>query len=1029
MEYSKEILVKDYFDIHNHYSNIYGINRTIILMQVGSFHEAYCTNDDGIDLPDLALKLDICCTYKNSNLPLSKSNPRMLGFPIYVTTKYIDKLIDLNYTIVLIDQITDPPNPKRKVTNIYSPGTFIETKSSGYNYVTSIVIDTIKDKITNKLEFYIGISCYELSLGNGYFYETYSKSSDPYLALDNIIRFLEIYPSIEIIIYCNIDTIPINMDYDDIFKYLNIHKENVYTMKLVYHNKISWQKNLLHKIYKPNTNIDIIEYLGLNYLNLARLSLIFLLDYIIAHRQNLLNNIQIPTLFECNKYLYLGNKAIQQLDIIQTSNENKSLFNIINFTVTPMGKRYLLNQLIMPLIDSNELNNRYNIISTFINNNHCNNIKFYLNNIHDLDKLNRKLDIKLNPYELYNIYLSFIQIDNLQEYLKNNNLLNIFNINNDYLLNISLIKEWIETRFIIDKLSGLNFINYNETDFSIYKKTVYPELDELQNNIDTIQNFMQYLIKILETYIVDPKKSQDNNHDKSLITLKYNDRDGYHLLLTSKRYNILKKNLDKIEYINIGTIKLFIADLEFINLPKSPNTKINCKKIKEYSLELMQYKITLAKNIKEYFKNDIINFANNFKIYLTQWSNIIAYIDFLNSGALCAIKNHYSKPIINNKEHSYFKAKELRHPIVEKINKNYIPNDIELGYNTDQYGILLYGINSAGKSTLMKSIGLNIVLVQIGYYSCSTEFEFSPYNNLFVRINGNDNIHKGLSSFMIEMIELMAILKRNNLNTLVIADELCRGTEEKSANIIIIYMLELLSKNNTSFITATHIHKLLNFDSIKNLKNIKIKHLKILYDDINDKFIYERNLLDGEGELFYGLQIAKCMMKDANFNLRTSELLNEYENIHNKISKYNNQLYLNNCEICKTHYNLETHHIIFQKDFNKYGINESKFYLQKNSFNNLVVLCSKCHDKIDNNIIYINGWKETSDSRILDFIINDQHNIKKNRKYDDNIINYINNIKIDCNNDLRIAQLKIKNAINKKISTNTIENIWNNNYN
>lgn len=112
---------------------------------------------------------------------------------------------------------------------------------------------------------------------------------------------------------------------------------------------------------------------------------------------------------------------------------------------------------------------------------------------------------------------------------------------------------------------------------------------------------------------------------------------------------------------------MFIADLEFINLPKSPNTKINCKKIKEYSLELMQYKITLAKNIKEYFKNDIINFANNFKIYLTQWSNIIAYIDFLNSGALCAIKNHYSKPIINNKEHSYFKAKELRHPIVEKL--------------------------------------------------------------------------------------------------------------------------------------------------------------------------------------------------------------------------------------------------------------------------------------------------------------------------------------------------------------------------
>ena len=112
-QYTKEIFVKDYFEIHNFYTNIYGKDRTIILMQVGSFHELYCTDKKGLDLLDLAQKLDVVCTKKNGNKELSDSNPRMMGFPIHVTHSFIDKLINLNYTIVLIDQTSEPPNPKR----------------------------------------------------------------------------------------------------------------------------------------------------------------------------------------------------------------------------------------------------------------------------------------------------------------------------------------------------------------------------------------------------------------------------------------------------------------------------------------------------------------------------------------------------------------------------------------------------------------------------------------------------------------------------------------------------------------------------------------------------------------------------------------------------------------------------------------------------------------------------------------------------------------------------------------------------
>ena len=132
MEYTKEILVKDYFDIHNFYSNIYGQNKTIILMQVGSFHECYSTDNDGLNLINIAEQLDVICTKKNGKETVSKSNPRMLGFPIHVTPNYIEKLSNLNYTIIKIDQTSEPPKPKREVTAIISPGTFIDTNLNNY---------------------------------------------------------------------------------------------------------------------------------------------------------------------------------------------------------------------------------------------------------------------------------------------------------------------------------------------------------------------------------------------------------------------------------------------------------------------------------------------------------------------------------------------------------------------------------------------------------------------------------------------------------------------------------------------------------------------------------------------------------------------------------------------------------------------------------------------------------------------------------------------------------------------------------
>jgi len=1025
MEYLKEILVKDYFEIQKHYEEIYGRTRTLILIQVGSFHECYGTDEDGIDLINLSQTLNIVCTKKNSNLPISKTNPRMLGFPIYVTQNYIDKLIELNYTVILIDQVTDPPQPKRQITNIYSPGTYINKKINNNLYLVSIVLDKIKDIKTNNNLICIGLTAYDLTTGSGSIYETYSNINDILLGLDDALRFLEKYPPREIILKNNLleTEILLNMSVKDILLYLNIEENNTYKIKIRDHEKIEYQRNILKKIYNIESNIDIIEFLGLQFYNWSRLSLILLLDYVSNHQIRLLEKLKIPEHYESNKYLYLGNRSLEQLDVF-TKNSNINLLNIINYTKTAMGKRFLITQLTSPLIEIELLNKRYNIIEEIVKKNKEKEINNYLEDIYDIEKIIRKIEINMiNPYELNQLYISFYQINKLFKYLETNELIKLFEIKENIKQEVNNILEHIKIRYDLNLINDLNFNNYTETENNFYNKFQYEELDKLQGKIESSQNFLENLIKKLESYIIDEKK---RNIDKTLITIKNNDKDGYYLLITNKRCEILKKNLKNVNILNIDNILIETKDLIFTELTKSQNTKISCNKIKNLSDNLSEYKKDLAKLLKEYFYNDMKEFYNKYNKTLYIISNYISYIDFINSGALCAITNHYTKPIIKKKIKSYFKTKELRHPIVEKINNNsnYITHNIELGYETEQNGILLYGINSSGKSTLMKSIGLNIIMAQIGYYTSSSYFEFSPYKSLFTRISGNDNMFKGLSSFMVEMMELMAILKRNNSNTLVIGDEICRGTEEKSANIIVCYMLEKLSLSDSSFITATHLHRIAEMESVKNIKNIKCKHLKLSYDSTTDLLIYDRQLLDGQGETFYGLQVAKYLMKDKKFNERTQEILNEYDNKSVKTSKYNNKLYLDNCEICKTCKNLETHHIVWQKEFDINNINNNKFYLQKNDKCNLVTLCCSCHDKVDKNEIIINGWKETSNG--IKFEYKENNNINKKSKYSEEIINYIYKLKKKYYNDEKMARIKIKEKFNRRISTKTIITLWKN---
>jgi DNA mismatch repair protein MutS len=370
--------------------------------------------------------------------------------------------------------------------------------------------------------------------------------------------------------------------------------------------------------------------------------------------------------------------------------------------------------------------------------------------------------------------------------------------------------------------------------------------------------------------------------------------------------------------------------------------------------------------------------------------------------------------------------------------------------------MLLYGLNSSGKSSLMKALGLSIIMAQSGMYVPAEEYNYSPYDAMFSRITGNDNLFKGLSSFALEMTELRAILKRTGPKTLVIGDEVCRGTEHTSGNALVSATIIKLSKTGSTFIFATHLHDIPKMKKIKELENVKSFHLTVDYDKENDTLIFDRILKPGSGPPVYGITVAKYLIHDNEFIKLAQEIKNDLLNIPNQLvdtkkSKYNSQVYMYECGICNKKFKcdldhvglFDTHHINFQKDCED-GFVKSKPHLPMNSKANLIVLCKECHHKVHHGELIIKGYIETSNGRKVDYKENDEliditpestdsneyikvpPKKKKLKKYSESEINKI--LLLRDKKSQRNAKKLLKENHGMNISINTIKKIWEGNY-
>jgi DNA mismatch repair protein MutS len=419
-------------------------------------------------------------------------------------------------------------------------------------------------------------------------------------------------------------------------------------------------------------------------------------------------------------------------------------------------------------------------------------------------------------------------------------------------------------------------------------------------------------------------------------------------------------------------------DKNCLSIPKAKMTAVK-KHMKENILEIQKEKFYhKVLNRKDYLTTDKLEIMNRkeiatleklrrrteelYTIYLQDQSKyrdfyermdeVISLIDYIKSGVKCAKINNYVKPILDEKtKEAYFDIKGIRHPIIENVNKEvpFISNDIRLDSNNK--GMIISGINGIGKSSLLKNVGINLVIAQSGYYVPCQSMIYTPFTTILTRIKGNDNIYTNSSSYTVEIQELSNILKKADNRSLILIDELSKGTEVASAHSLTIAIIKnLIYEKKSRFILTSHLHSIFNNIIINKLwedKEILVKHLSM---DINeDNIIYTRKLTNGPSKTEYGLEIARTLGIDSiiiNEAIKIrDEYLNKSEIMTTKQSLYNSSVYMNMCEICGSNKQLETHHIREQNEANEDGyILDGNFH--KNDKHNLSILCKECHKKI-----------------------------------------------------------------------------------
>jgi len=735
----------------------------------------------------------------------------LAGFPFHALDQYVHKLLDSGYKVALCEQVEDPKLSKGIVKR-----EVVEILSPGTAISSKFLIENENNFLASfiKHKDFFGYSIIDNSTG-----EFYCGDSN----INNINNIINEYQIKELLIP--------KFQEHDFTKLLN---NNI--MLTTYEDWKSDYDTCYDRLIKQ-FNSNSLKGFGIDDKDLSIIASGAALLYLDNNYFGKTNHITSISQIIDDGYMKIDDFTIKNLEIfysLNSRNNKGTLIDNIDFTLTSSGSRLLKKHLRKPLNNLRRINKRLSLVEELILDRELlKNIKFLLKQTFDIERIIGKIaNLKSNPRDLINLSQSLEKLSEIKA---------IISLKHKYLK--SFLRK-IDNNNKIIKLIFSSIVENPPVNISkgeFIKSGINKKLDQYRSISENANN---WLLKYQE-------KQRSISRIKSL-KINFNKIFGYYI-------DVRKIHLDKIpdNFIRKQTLanseRYYTIELkEYEEKILSSNDK--CVEIEKYIFESIQNKITLS-------FNKIQNSAQ-----------MLAFLDVICSNASVAINYNYCKPEFSNK--SIFELKKSRHPVVERLlpfNEQFVPNDLDLNQLNKQIAIIT-GPNMAGKSTYLRQVGLIALLAQIGSFVPAKKCTLGLVDQLFTRVGASDNLAGGESTFLVEMNEAANILNNATSKSLIILDEIGRGTATFDGLSLAWSITEYLHNNkklNARTMFATHYHELIYLAN----KLKKAFNLNIEVKEHNDELIFLRKIKEGGANKSYGIQVAEMAGLPSEIINRSKELL------------------------------------------------------------------------------------------------------------------------------------------------------------
>ena len=811
-------MMQQYLNTKNEYKDC------ILFYRLGDFYEMFFE-----DALICSKELEITLTGKDYG---QKERAPMCGIPHHAVDNYLSKLIDKGYKVAICEQVEDPKTAKgivkREVVRVVTPGTNTSSQSldeTKNNYLMAIVHTTTA----------YGISIVDVTTGDFYLTE-----------LDNNRKLTdEIYKWSPSEIICNDTFMVSGIDIEALKLYKNI---SISSLEPWY-----FDDDLCVRSLKEHFNVGSLDGLGLKDYTIGVIAAGCVMQYLRETQKIALSHITRINPYNYEKFMLLDSSTIRNLELTETIREKQkrgSLLWVLDKTKTAMGARLLRKFLEQPLIDLDMINERLEAVSSFKDNMIVREeIREYLGPIYDLERLMSKVSYKsANPRDLIAFKSSLSMLPHIKYLLVNMlnsekshnkaNLLETVTEQLDTLEDIfSLIDKSIEDEPpITTKEGGIIKIGYND------------EVDRLRSAKTEGKNWLMEL----------EARQREATGIKNL-RIKFNKVFGYYLEVTNSYKNLVpdswtrKQTLTNAERYTTTELK----ELEDIILGAED---------KLFSLEY-----DLFCEIRDRIAAEVSRIQSTAKA--------VAKIDVFSSLALVAEQNNYVRPEMNTS--GSITVKNGRHPVVEKMTSHdmFVANDTILDCKKNRISIIT-GPNMAGKSTYMRQTALIVLMAQIGSFVPADSADISIVDRIFTRVGASDDLASGQSTFMVEMTEVANILRNATKNSLLILDEIGRGTSTFDGLSIAWAVVEYIASSvGAKTLFATHYHELTELEG----KLDGVNNYCIAIKEVGDDIVFLRKIVKGGADKSYGIQVAKLAGVPENVLKRAADIAKELS--HNDLAQ------------------------------------------------------------------------------------------------------------------------------------------------